>query len=508
MEELQKRLDNLSEVELEVLFEEYRGHQLKTDMNNQINPLILERLRRYGMEKVTEYNNQIGQHYQALFTLMGQIDAIDQQIAKATGDARDTLLQTRADLVSQAAGHIREIEDIRVKADNLLSGGIHGLEEDFKAVATKLNYVGKRFARTRNFDNDLQEKLAKFGAGLRDGMANNDDEAIVENFMGLESTYSDNTKIGRSIFGHRSTGSKYYTPLAERFDYRDDPFIRNLFSTVAIATSLYSAINAYRVHQIEQQSAIDSHNATANRVNQQNDAVMQQVHQTGQDISSRRGTFADGMATQAQGSSLNTSGVFERGNLDANDWHFTDAYHAADAQAHIDYNQFHSEAVQGIQNTINGYASGALTQAQALQQMASVANKAHSHLIDTVTQYKGICSQYAANHPEFDLTAFNDSMDYLVQHAGDIAAMNQGMVDVTNLADTLSTMSIEHMPALASLPSDMYSTLLASFATCAYVGHIASSMNGHYNGRYGNEITDMMSEYSSSHGEDTTSRTR
>ena len=42
--------------------------------------------------------------------------------------------------------------------------------------------------------------------------------------MGLESCYFKNTEIRGSLAGKRSVGSKYYSPLAEQFDYRDDIF--------------------------------------------------------------------------------------------------------------------------------------------------------------------------------------------------------------------------------------------------------------------------------------------
>ena len=73
-----------------------------------------------------------------------------------------------------AAGHILIIKDERKKANDLLSGGIHGLEEDFKAVASKLNYVGFRFAKTNAFDNELQHKLGQYGQGLNISNYNND----------------------------------------------------------------------------------------------------------------------------------------------------------------------------------------------------------------------------------------------------------------------------------------------------------------------------------------------
>ena len=134
--------------------------------------------------------------------------------------------------------------------------------------------------------------------------------------------------------------------------------------------------------------------------------------------------------------------------------------------------------------------------------MSDVANTAHRHLVDTVTQYQQICRDYAATHPQFDLHAFNDSMDYLVQHSSAITNMNQAMVDVTDMATTLSALQDVHMTTLASLPSDMYSTLMASFATCCYAGHIMSSMSNNYGkkGKYGNEITEMMEDYANTHG--------
>ena len=507
MTELQSRLNKLSDQELDVLFDEYRGSQLKTDMNNQINPVILEKLRAYGMKKVKEYNDKIGTNYKALFVTIGEIDALDEQLNKSglTDEEKESLITARNEFVASAADSIRAIEADRVKANNLLSGGVHGLEEDFKAVSTKLSYLGMRFAKTKKFDNELQAKLGKYGQGLRDAMANDDNEAILKNFMALESEYSMNTEIRKvSLTGTKSVGSKYYTPFAERFDYRDDPFIRDLFTTVAVATSIYSAINAYKVHQIEQQKALADEQATAVRVNAHNDSVMNQVHQTGANIEARRGQFSEGMKAQGYDASLNNSGILERGNLDANNWTFNDAYHAADSQAHIDYNLMHDQTVADIQNTISGYSTGALTEAQALQQMSNVANNAHQTLVNTASQYKQICADYAANHPQFDLHAFNDSIDYLVNNSNAISNMNQSMVDVTNMASTLSSLNNSHMATLTSLPSDMYSSLMAAFATCCYAGGIASTMKNGRKNKYGNEITDMMNDYVYNHYEELT----
>ena len=50
-------------------------------------------------------------------------------------------------------------------------------------------------------------------------------------FIENELLLSKNTKIQGSLLGRRSTGEKYYSPLVSQLDYRDDPFIRDLFTT-------------------------------------------------------------------------------------------------------------------------------------------------------------------------------------------------------------------------------------------------------------------------------------
>ena len=60
MEEVKKRLDDLSDEELEVLFNEYKGSALKTDMDTYIGPLVLDKVREYGKAQGSpKQNNKI-----------------------------------------------------------------------------------------------------------------------------------------------------------------------------------------------------------------------------------------------------------------------------------------------------------------------------------------------------------------------------------------------------------------------------------------------------------------
>lgn len=484
MQTIQERLDQLSEEELEVLFDEYKGSQLKTDMNNQINPLILDTVRTYGLRKVAKLNDEIRVNYGELFTILGEIKVLEEEIAKddTSKDRAVILNDERKRLLEAASSNVRRILDCRREANNLLSSGVHGIEEDFKAVSTKLSYVGLRFGKTKKFDNELQHKLGDFGRNLNTALASNNAEGIVQSFMGLESCYYDNTEIRGSLVGKRSVGSKYYTPVAEQFDYRDDPFMRDLLSTVAISSAAVAAINAYRIHQVESQEISDT---------------LTQVQKTGQEIAGKKETIREGLEAQAHQDVLNAANVQERAALDSTGWKFGSAYRAADNAGHTAYNQFGEEVSQNINQVCSDYSQGLITDAEALQRMANISNDAQATLNDVVNSSLDILRDYAATHPQFDLRAVQESMEYISAHPDAIADMNQAMVDITNLADSLATQNVAHLASLSALPSDMASTLVCAASSAALATYVSNKMNGYNKTKstYTEEIAGMMDDY-------------
>ena len=512
MHELEKRVNNLTEEELEVLFEEYRGSQLKTDMNVQINPLILPKLKEYGMKKVQAYNVTLTNCYASLFNDLGTINSIDEQLSGNIDDAlRNQLEVQRKDIYAKASNEIRTIIDTRNKANNLLSGGIHGLEEDFKAVATKLSYAGMRFAKVGKFDNELQKKLAHEGKGLNTALYEKNDEDVVKHFVGLETLYHENTDIRGSVFGTRSEGAKYYSPLAAEFDYRDDPFIRDLFTTVSLTTATISAVNAFRVHQIEQQRIIDGKNQEINNANSVNDGRMDYVHQTANDITGKRQTFSEGMKAQAQQDSANIANAQERASLDSTNWGFGSQYRATDDAHHAFFNQNYDNVTSQINDITSRYGQGNITEAQALQELAQVANSSQTTLSQVASDCLNALRPYAASHPQFDLHAVEESFNYMVANPDAIVNMNNAAIDVTNLAEGLKGLSAEHVSVLSSLPSDMLTTFMAAASSAALAYNVSKSMDANKRkGRYGNQVTDMMNDYlnGSEEAEDVSENTR
>ena len=488
VETMTDRIDNLSEKELEVLFTEYKGTQLKTDMNNQINPLILDSMRKFGLKKVDELNEKIKNNYSSLFIILGQIKAIEEKLEgmRISSDEAKKYVKEKDELYKKASKNVREILDCRKKANDLLSSGVHGLEEDYKAVATKMNYVGLRFGKNNNFDNELQKKLAEAGHGLNVGLSKNNAEEIVENFMALEGAYFDNTEITGSLLGRRSVGTKYYTPLAEQFNYNDDPFIRDLFTTVAITSSVVSAANAVRVHKCNDVSeTID------------NSKVLDDVHNAGKAITDRGESFRKGMAAQAEQDVLNAANTRERLQLDMSNWKFTDAYHAADKAGHQMYNAFSDN----VRNQINGissrYAQGAITQGEALRQMADLTSSAQSQLVSVVEEGLKVMRDYAKSHPQFDLHAYEDTMSAIVQNPGAIVEMGRSAADVIQIGEYLQTLTLPQQQLVATLPSDLVTTLVNAGAAVCLAANVSSSMNKKYSKKvtYGDEITDMMDRY-------------
>ncbi|MBQ8131873.1 MAG: hypothetical protein IJ193_05225, partial [Bacilli bacterium] len=479
--ELENRLRNLPEEELEVLFRDYRGSELKQNMNVAINDVILRVLRDYGMKKVAKLNAEIKGYYKALYPLLLQIQELNKKLDRGVfkDDAeREACLQARKTLCDQAGPLIIKIEDARSKANHLLSDGIHGMEEDFKAVATKLSYVGMRFAKTYDYDNELSAQLGRFGQGLKDSMHSNDNVGIVENFMNLEHCYYSNSETRKSIFGERSTGKKYYTPLAVPFDYRDDPFLKDLFASIAIATSVVSAVNAFRTHVTESRRLLQQQQQMANQANAQNAQAIGYARQVGQQIEGKRGAFQEGMEAQIyQAAHANGTGL-ERAAMDEFGWgNFDSAYHAADAANHATYNSFFDQASSGITQVAIQRGQGLITEAQALQQLARIANNCQAQSNHIINQCLNVLKPYAASHPQFDLHGIQQAMQYVVNHPNAIANMNQAAVDVTDLAGTLSGLTAAQVTALSHLPSDMLTTFLGSVASLAFVHRVTDDMS-------------------------------
>ena len=490
MHTLEERIDNLRYVDLETIFKEYRGNRINQERYPQaLNMVIEEKMSEFVLGKVTKLNENIEKNYKNVFYSDNLIRSIDDNLRKGklSNEEKLSRLEEKKALLEKAAESIKYIREAKIEADNLLSGGLHGLSEDMKAAASKLNCVGMRFAKSYDLDQELEDKLMKAEKAENQAIYDGDNEKLLNAFIESELLLSSNTEINYSIFGKRSTGKKYYSPLAEQLDYRNDPFIRDLFTTIAVTASAVSAANAANgfKHQNEQ----------ANELLINEKEILDKVHKAGEDITSKRGAIYEGMKAQANKDVLTSAGSIERANLDANGWVIgSDTYHAADAAGHEFFNNFYNEVQGRFADVSQAYSSGALNQAGVIEELAKISSDSHFMLGAVANKCLEVLRPYAQNNPQFDLSAVQETMEYIVSHPDAVSNMNQAIVDIQNIGDELVNLSGSQIEAISSLPGNLGPTLISAASACALASRVSNEMNTKKK-RYGNSVTDMVSEY-------------
>ena len=453
MMQLEDRLEQLSEEELEILFEEYKNIKLKTNMNNQINPIIIDRLRRYGLEKVAVLNDNIKENYTELFILLGQIKVLEEKLElnNLIEDEVSVFKTEKDKLMKQASVCAIRIKEDRVKANDLLSGGVYGLEEDFKAVASKLNYIGFRFAKTNAFDNELQHKLGQYGQVLNVAIANNDYEGIVNNFMNLESLYFSNNELkGNDNLGN-GVGNKYFNAISEQFGYRNDVFVKDLLNATAVSSAIVNEANSACIYKVEK--GINAH---------------------------------------------------EKIELDMSDWAFNDTYHNTDRNGRGFFNKFNEDVTSSINNLVSKYTRGAITQDVALREIANIDEDSKTILLNVVRECLLKLQKYASTHPEYDYTKVEEAIKHLVEHPEIITNIN---VD-DDLEHSIKGLTEEQFNSLVSIPSKMLSTLVCACGAKNLVNNVSYVMSKAYNDNLVEEDLDLFLEDEDLQEENSNHKTR
>lgn len=495
---LKNRLNNLSEEDLMTIYKEYRGNRVIQERFPTImNTLIDERIQRFALEKVTQINKELEGRYKNSFGVIKQIEAIDKALETPNRPAKDkeALRNYRKALLKGQTENISAIRKGYVDANEWISGGAHGFSEDMKAATTKLSCVGKRFAKDHDLDSKLLHEQAYLEQQEKEALARGDDEAALRAFVAAETLVSDNTKISNSIYGKRSSGKKYYSPLAEQLDYRDDPFVRDLFTTIAVTSSAISAVNTIRT-QLNQQTDVDLINEQIAANNQK----MQDVNTYGSEIAGTKDEMMEGISAQNVHDTVAATGEIERGALDINNWQRgTRAYSAADNTGHNFYDNLTTTTQSELNDIATQYASGAITQQQALDLMIDVSKQTQSTLQNVTTECLDILKTYRVTHPQFKLDGYESALTYVTEHPDALVDMYQAMADAANKGDILSSMQFEQIAPLQSLPNDMFTTIFNVAASTALATSVANSMTeGTKKRTYGNEVTNMVDEYSSS----------
>ena len=249
MKKFQENWDKLTEEEKQILFDKYKGNEIQQLKLTGFNDALLPKLLEFGMAKIEKLNNNMKNNYAVLLETLKLIDELREKLAKGEV-TKNEYNNAQEALLGQAARAIMYIMEDREKVNQLLSSGVHGIQEDFKAVRSKMIYAGYRWAKEQELSSEELLELGSYRGKLLDAIDKEKDPAIVvDNFMKMEGVLMDNTEIKKGILGERSVGKTYYMPIAEQFDYRGDPFIRNVIMTVTAVSSVVGMYNAYKTHK-------------------------------------------------------------------------------------------------------------------------------------------------------------------------------------------------------------------------------------------------------------------
>ena len=492
MDKLRENAAALTPEEKEVLFQEYKENTLLSyKQPAAVDMVIEETIRAYTLGKVTSLNEQISQKYSFIVNMIAANNILQEDYAnkKIKKVELDKSINNNYREMANAIDVIIALQD---ESKNLLSGGLHGFSEDLKAKASKMNFVGRRFS-TESFDVELDDRLAELEHIFKNSHLAAEREAKVNAFIEFEKLHAQHTVIENSIYGERSVGEKYYSPLAEELDYSNDPFIRDLISTTVLLSSSISTINGFRV-EFQGEKILNEQQAEALSANAHNTAAIDYANQAGETIQGSRETFINGFEAQSYQTDVLIANMVERGVLDKNVWATgTDAYRMADDAGHLFYTTLHEGVKNDISTVINDCARGTIDQSTTLELLNNIAANSQSKLNSVTEACYEILQPYAVTHPQFDLSAVSDVMDYILKNPTAISNMNQAIIDIDSFGDGLVGLTAEQVTVLESLPSDLGTTLLAAASGAALALNVVNQVNGKSkSNKYGNEVTDLV----------------
>lgn len=501
IETLKERVNQLSERDVKTIWNNYRNERvIQEKYPTVLNDLLNKKMYDYAMENVSKLNEQNKKHYLDIFCTCRKVDLLNESLQdpNLTPADREKVEQARQIVLEGKAEVIKAIRDNKREADQYLSSGLAGFDSDMKAAASKMNYVGRRFAKTYDMDEELAAKQAKLEKEENYAIRTGNDEMAFNAFVNSEMLLSENTEIKKTIFGKLSSGKKDYSPLAKMLNRNPDTFVRDVFTSLAVTGAVMNVAGGIMARNANQD--ILAHQRS---INTHNEKVMADVHKAGEDITGQSDTFVSGMRAQVNQAVNDASGTIERSAIDKNNWAVgSSQYHMDDAIGHEYYNGLYQNTENAFADIVNKYSAGEISQGDALNSFNEIANQTQANLNEVYTACKPIMEEYAKNHSSFDLAGSLKTIDYLVQNPTAIMDMNNAIVDTVQIGETLGGLNFEQVEVFSELPSDLATTLIGATATAALAMNVAGTMNANEKaGKYGDEVTDMVAEYVASKNE-------
>ena len=493
MDNMRKNIDALSDSDLEVLWNEFRGNFIIQERYPKALVMVIqEKMHEYALGKVEALNVEITNAYRQVFAGKTMVDALNKKLKskKLTKEEREKLKTQKEKILKAAVSNIDLIKEKRVQANEILSGGLHGMDEDIRARESKMNYTGYMFAKEHNLDVELEDRLTAYEKAERIARETGDDQGVLDEFLHQELLLEENTKISNTVLGKLTTGKKQHSPLAEALNYSQNPFIRDLLTTCAIAGVTWHAIGSTLARKAAQEQV-----ARADAANAQ---ITQNVQAQGRELVAQSATFRKGMRAQSNEDVLAASNSLERQALDQSSiesGHWMGGnYTSYDEANHSFFDSMNTSTQQVLSDISRRVAGGQLSQTDALKEMVQLQQQTQGQLTDVLEKCYNTLLQYRQIKPQFALDAPEMTMRYLINHANSINDMNQAMLNSVQIGEELLGESAE---LVGKLPSDLLSSLAVCSSSALLAYKVSSTMSAKYgdNKYHKNAVTDMFEDY-------------
>ena len=530
MKIVRENLEKLPVQDLEVLEREYKGNTIISERGMLgIDGLIQERLEKFRYEKIELDRAQMKALYDKVLNdyqvfrstndLLRSINEhrisdeelnrlIEENGAKSRNHLTRILKEQCDKCLHGKAEEIKQIRQLRIDIQDAYSGGLHGHEEDFRAKGTKMNERGMRFAKDVSTEEayEFTKILGQLEDAEKVAIENGNDLEALRLFIAQEKKKVTATEQRKSIFGWRETGLSNYDPIPESLDYRQDPFVRNLLTTISIAGLTVGAIHEIqnRIAQAnaqantqaaaDYQNAVNQHNQANSQASSHNMQQNQTIHDRGSEMAGRSDDVNRGMQQQTGEAIAGRRAVDEYADNDLTGWTQNAQYRGLDDAHHAAAQQAADHASQTLGDIQQRLATGQISDVQALREMQSLSDSATQEFVQACKDAIPICKQYAANHPQFEYSGYIENLERFANDPSAINALNDAAVRSVEIGNELQGINIlpyeELAETLQYLPVEVQSQLFALGSAALLTGRAIT--RAEYLKKYGAEYNDEL----------------
>ncbi len=440
-----ERAMNLTDEEVETVLNEYVGTKaISLKASELFHYAVSKRVEKYVTDKLNPINQEISAYYSQIEPYINAIAGIKNKIKNDTSLTEEEIETLQNELDKAGIGlcdSIEKINTLRIEGNKISNGfgGLHSFDETIKAVSSKMNYTGGRFSKKNNYNPELRETDEKL-SNILNNRSNYSREEYINAFLKKEELYVSSTLEIRSIrnLGSKvSTGELQYEQYAKPINYQADPFVRDLFTTVLIISSVVNLAN---------EILTNAKNALANNniedFNRNIEIYNNEVIVPANQLAEKARNMNVGEALEGTANrdllSLQTTG--ENANLAATGFNLgSSVYKALDAKLHVSSGEFSKLFVEKSDALKAALNNGSISQVDYCKGWLELAQEAGPKLTDLADKSKGIFKTRNAT-TGFDYTAALEGASRVASGAN-IAETYGGILDTFEAAVKLGEIS-------------------------------------------------------------------